>query len=456
MRKMLLIAVIVSTTMFSQNKQVLYDFADLPQALLLNPALENHNKFHVGVPLISGISTQFGLTGVVLTDLFGIDNQDINDKVSTVLQSLTTKDFIQMNTQIEILNVGYRLNEKTYLSGGFYQEIDAIGYYPKDLFILFSEGNDAYLNKSFSTSQINYKLDVLGVLHAGITRKIDEKLTVGGRFKIYSAALNIESTNNIGTFTTIQGTDNIYRHYLSNIDMEQRSAGLVDADNEVIDDPSAYLKNTFLSGSLGFGFDVGVTYHINKQLQFSASILDFGFINHSKNVKNYKEEGSFVFDGFEFQFDPDTNTDYWRQINDRFREQVPTTSNEDSYISWRPAKMNMALKYSFGEKRSEVCYDNTYQDFYTDAIGAQLFTVFRPLNPQLALTAFYQKSFTKKLHGKVTYTIDEFTAYNVGLGLSTQFGKVNFYGMLDNLLAYRNLASANSVSLQLGVNIIFN
>ncbi|NCT09158.1 MAG: hypothetical protein GW772_03635 [Flavobacteriia bacterium] len=456
MKKILLVAVVFTTSLFSQNKQVLYDFADLPQTLLLNPGLENSYKFHVGVPLISGISTQFGSTGVVLNDLFAIDNQNINNKVSTVLQSLTTKDFVQMNTQIEILNVGYRLNEKTYLSGGFYQEIDAIGYYPKDLVILFSEGNDAYLNKSFSASQINYKLDVLGVLHAGITRKVNEKLTVGGRFKIYSAALNIESTNNSGTFTTVLGADNIYRHYLSNVKMIERSAGLIDGNKEFITKPETYLKNTFLKGDLGVGFDIGITYHIDKQLQFSASILDFGFINHSKNIKNYKEEGNFVFDGFEFQFDEDSNVDYWQQINNRFKKQLPTTENEDSYVSWRPAKINMALKYSFGEKRSEVCYDNSYQDFYTDAIGAQLFTVFRPLNPQLALTAFYQKSFTKKLHGKVTYTIDEFSAYNFGLGLSAQLGKVNFYGMFDNLLAYRNLASANSLSLQLGLNILFN
>lgn len=455
MKKFLLIVVIFSTTIFSQNKQVLYDFAGLPQTLLLNPALENQYKFHVGVPLISGISTQFGSTGVVLTDLFAIDNQHINDKVSAILNTLTTRDFLQMNIQVEILNVGYRLNEKTYLSGGFYQEIDAIGYYPKDIFILFSEGNDAYLNKSFSASQINYKLDVLGVLHAGITRKINKKVILGARFKIYSAALNIKSTNNTGTFTTVQGNNNIYRHYFSNVNIESKSAGLIDANDEFIDDANSYLKNTFLSGDLGFGFDFGITYKMNKQLQFSASILDFGFINHKKNIKNTKVEGDFIFDGIEFEYDASSSVNYWNQIKQRWDSQLPTTQNEDSYISWRPTKLNAALKYSFGEKRSDICYDNTYKDFYTDAVGAQLFTVFRPLYPQVALTAFYQKSFTKKLHAKVTYTVDDFSAYNIGLGLSAQLGKVNFYAMMDNLLVYRNLAAGNAASLQLGMNVIF-
>lgn len=456
MKKLLLVIGLFATTIISQNKQVLYDFADLPQSLLLNPALENKNKFHVGIPLLSGFSTQIGSSGVVLTDVFSVDDQNINDKVSQVLNSLTADDFVMINTQIEFLNIGYRLNEKTYLSAGFYQEIDAIGYYPKDLLVLFSEGNDAFLNRTFSASQIAYKLDVLGVLHAGITRKIDEKLTLGARFKIYSSALNLESFNNTGTFTTVQGTNNLFTHYISNVHLEERSAGFIDSNDEYFDDPNDYLKRTFLSGNLGIGFDIGVNYHINKQLQFSASLIDIGFVNHKKNVKNYKEEGSFVYEGFEYEFDANSNRDFWREIKDRFNEELPTVENEDSYISWRPTKMNMALKYSFGERRSAICYDNRYQDFYTDAVGAQLFSVFRPQSTNLALTAFYQKSFSRKVHAKVTYTIDDFSYSNIGAGLSMQLGKVNFYGMFDNILSYRNISSANSVSLQLGINFIMN
>lgn len=455
MKKFLIAILLCSSTILSQNKQVLYDFG-LPQSLLLNPALENNYKLHVGIPLLSGFSTQIGSTGVVLTDLFSVDNQNINDKVSQVLNSLTSNDFMMINTQIELLNIGYRLNEKTYLTAGFYHEIDGIGYFPKDLLVLFSEGNDAFLNRSFSASQIAYKLDVLGVLHAGITKKIDEKIALGARFKIYSSALNLESTNNSGTFSTVQGTNNLLTHSISNVNLEQRSAGFFDTNNEIFDNPQEYLKRTFLSGNLGFGFDLGITYHINKQLQFSASLIDIGFINHKKDVKTNKEEGSFVYEGFEYEFDSTSNQDFWEEINDRFNEELPTLENENSYISWRPTKINMALKYSFGEKRSEICYDNNYQDFYSDAFGAQLFSVFRPQSTNLALTAFYQKSFSRKLHAKVTYTIDDFSFANIGAGMSMQFGNVNFYGMVDNILSYRNLSSANSVSLQMGINFIIN
>ncbi len=451
---LLLIFVFWCANLTSQNKQVLYGFAELPQTLLLNPASETNYKFHIGVPLLSGFSSEFGAKGFTIADVFAADNRPITDKIKEVFDKLTVRDYMKFNTQIEILSGGFRPNNKTYLSFGFYQEIDGIGYFPKDVVTFINDGNEAYLNKAFDVSQVVYKFDFLGVIHAGITRKINDKLTLGGRFKIYSSALNMESTNNSGTFTSVQGTDNIYRHYLDNINVNLKTAGLV-KDDEFIDDPSTFLKNTFLGGSLGIGFDVGITYHFTPQLEFSGSIIDLGFVNHKKNIKNTVAKGSFAFDGVDFEYDTSPR-DYWAEIDARFKEELPTDENEASYISWRPTKINAALKYSFGERRSKICYDNTYKDFYTDALGVQLYSIFRPVSSQLALTAFYQKSISNKIHAKVTYTVDDFTYSNIGAGISAQFGKVNLYGMIDNILEYNNLSRANNLSLQLGVNVIFN
>ena len=439
----------------SQNKQLLYNFAEIPQTLLLNPGAETNYKFHFGVPLLSGLSLNFGSLGVVLSDIFAADNKDINDKVASVLNNLTPKDFIKLNTQIEIISGGFRLNDKMYLSFGFYQEIDGIGYYPKDVLTLFTEGNNSFLNKNFNVSQLSYKIDLLGVVHAGISKKMNEKLTLGGRFKIYSSALNLESTNNTGTFKTVQGTNNLYTHFFNNINLTTRTSGLIEND-EYIDDSKVYLKNTFLGGNLGLGLDFGLTYNISSQLEFSVSILDFGFVHHKKNTKNTNVMGNFSFEGTNFLFNTGSNINYWDQINERFKEELPTTDNNTSYLSWRPTKINTSLKYSFGERRSEVCYDNRYKDFYTDALGVQIYSVFRPLSPHLALTGFYQKSLSKKLHTKITYTVDDFSYSNIGAGISAQFGKVNLYGMIDNILEYRNLSSANSISFQAGINVIFN
>jgi hypothetical protein len=455
MKKGLLIFVfLVTTVSFSQNKQVLYDFAGLPQTLLVNPGLETNYKYHIGVPLLSGFSTEIGFTGFVISDIFAADGRTINDKIASVLEKLDTRDHIKFNSQIEIFSGGYRYDEKTYFSFGFYQELDAISYLPNDIITLVNEGNGTYLNRSFDASQILYKVDFLGVIHVGVTRKVNNKLTIGGRFKIYSSALNLQSTNNSGTFTTNLGNNNVYVHHLDNIKVNFRTAGLI-KDNEYINDPSTYLKNTFLGGNLGVGLDFGLTHHITPQLQFSGSLLDVGFVNYKTNIKNTLTKGDFNFEGIEFEYNSN-NSNYWDELNTVFKEQLTTTENKESYISWRPAKLNAAIKYSFGEIRSKYCYDNTYKNFYTDAFGAQLYSVFRPLSQQFALTGFYEKSFSNKLHAKVTYTVDDYSYTNIGVGISAQIWKVNFYGMLDNIAELSDISSANNVSLQLGFNLLFN
>ena len=449
----LIFTFLIGLNSFSQNKQVLYDFAGLPQTLLLNPGLETDYKFHIGVPLLSAFSSEIGSTGFSLSEIFAVNNNTINDKISTVLNKIDANDYLKVNTQIEVFSAGFRFDKKTYVSFGLYQELDAIGYLPKDAFTLINEGNTSYLNKSFSISEMIYKLDVLGVIHAGISRKVSDKLTLGGRFKVYSSALNLETTNNQGTFTTMLGNNNMYIHHLDNVNLNLRSSGLI-SNNEYISDVSTFIENSLLAGNLGAGIDLGFTYHVTPQLQFSGSLIDFGFVQHTKNIKNNLIVGSYTFEGIEFEFD--SNRNYWGELDAALKEQLPIVDNQDSYTSWRPAKLNVAIKYSFGEKRSKYCYDNTLKDFYTNAFGAQLYSVFRPLRQQFALTSFYEKSFSNKLQSKITYTIDDYSYYNIGVGVSAKIWKINFYGILDNLTKLSDISSANNVSLQFGFNLLFN
>ncbi len=444
----------IALNYYSQNKQILYGFAEIPQTLLLNPGAETNYNFHIGVPLLSGISSEFGATGFTIKDIFAADNRPINDKVSEVLNKLDSRDHLKIYSQIEIFSGGYRSDDKTYFSFGAYQEIDGIFYIPKDPITLLTEGNTAYLNKNFNLSQIAYKLDFLGVLHFGVTKNIRQNLTVGARFKIYSSILNIQSTNNSGIFTTTEGTNNIYRHSLINANVNLRTSGLI-ANDEFIDSPSAYIKNTLLGANLGIGFDFGFTYKATSQLEITGSIVDLGFIHHKKNIKNSIVKGTYVFDGVQFEYDPLNASNYWKDLDNLLTDKLPSGSNQDSYISWRPTKINGSLKYNFGEKRSKICYDNNYKEFYRNAVGVQLYSVIRPLSPQLALTGFYEKAFSQTFRAKVTYTIDDYSFYNIGAGISAKIGKINFYGMVDNIAEFNDIASANNISFQLGVNLIF-
>ena len=102
---------------------MLYNFAELPQTLLLNPGLEVNYKYHVGLPLLSGVSSEIGLTGFSVADIFAVDSKTIRDKISSVLNTINSSDYLKINSQIEVFSAGFRFDQKTYISFGFYQEL---------------------------------------------------------------------------------------------------------------------------------------------------------------------------------------------------------------------------------------------------------------------------------------------------------------------------------------------
>ncbi len=81
---------------------------------------------------------------------------DFNTKVDNVINKLSKNDYIDLHTKIDVLNGGYRYDDQTYISFGFYQELDFIFYFPKDIAILIDQGNAPFLNRPFSLSQLGF------------------------------------------------------------------------------------------------------------------------------------------------------------------------------------------------------------------------------------------------------------------------------------------------------------
>ena len=456
MKKLLLLIALIVTGSLKSQQKLAFSFGETPQTLLLNPGAETNFRSHYGIPMLSNFSFDLGITGFTLNDLFSNDSRAFKTRFEAVLNKINSTDYVSFNTQVEVLNVGFRLDKKTYLSFGFYEELDFISYMPKDFIELFYYGNQPFLNRSFSLSQVSMKGDFLGVLHAGISKKINEKLNVGARVKIYSSSINIESLNNSGTYTSSTSNENIIRQSLNNLNGQIRTSGIVDSDDEFIDSPGEYFSKTFLGSNMGLGLDFGLTYHFTSQLEFTASLLDIGFIRHSKNTKNFNIDGNYVLDGLNFEYDASSLSNYWQQVEQDFRDKVITEETQEGYTSWRPMKINAALKYSFGEKRGKSCYSKTHKQYYYNAIGFQIHNIMRPIKPQFSFTSFYEASLSKKIHTKFTHTINDYSSIIFGAATSLQLGKLSVFGGLDNLLGVADVSSGNSVAFNFGFNIVID
>lgn len=451
----LLLFVVVNC--FSQNKQVLYNMTSVPQSLMMNPGADFKYKFYFGVPLLSGMSFKVGSSGFSMYDLFANDGVDFNQKVRNVLNSTTRNDHAAFNEQFEIINGGVKLGDwledKGYLSFGLYQEFDFWSYMPKDPAILALYGNKDYIGKAFNLSDISVKAETVSVLHVGYHKNVAENLIVGARAKLYFSGFNATSTGNSGYVLTRPSTTTMYEQIVqSNLTLNTSGISKYTDENYDGDVATDVRKQLLFGGDMGLGFDLGFTYYPKKNTQLTASIQDVGFISHAKDVENFTFKGYYKYEGMNPSFSAinDPNSVY-----SDFNDAIKLDTLHNKYTTWRPVKFNASYQYSYGIATDEDCSCVAGEKKFKNAVGAQLFMMSTPRTPITAVTGFYQRNFSDKLHMKATYTLDSYSYTNIGLGFSAQIGAFNMYIMGDNLLAYRDVSKANSLSFQFGLNFIF-
>ena len=460
MKKIHLIILVVFQFSFAQNKALLYNFTSIPQASLVNPGADVSYKYYFGIPLLSGVSANIGSKSFSAYDLFADNGVDFNDKVRNIINKSSANDKTHLNEQLEVFSGGFRVggeNSQSYVSFGVYQEFDFLAYVPKDLAILALDGNRDYMGKSFNLADLNVRAEALSVLHVGFHKKINDKLVLGGRAKIYSSGANVSSTKNSGFIYTNQvaGTPNIYSQTISS-NLELRTSGIATfrKDDYRGSETEDIIHNSFFNGSLGLGVDAGVTYYFKDNLQFTASIIDLGFVRQSKDIETFTYKGSYIYNGVNPDF---TDSDGPRNVLGEFDKAIPRDTLYNKYTTWRPTKLYSSLQYSFGESRyGEECDCRARSKRgYANAVGGQLFVMSMPKSPFVAFTAFYKRSILEKLDFKATYTFDTYSNTNVGLGLSGTIGKVNIYALVDNVFEYKDVTKANSIAFQFGLNFIF-
>ncbi|MDC6352648.1 DUF5723 family protein [Zeaxanthinibacter sp. PT1] len=460
---------------YAQQKQLLYDLRSVPQALLLNPGMQQDFQWYAGIPMLSGISVYGGSSGIAVNDLFAADGLDFTTKIrDNAVYGLNKRDEFSSTYQLEIFNLGWRGRNRpqNFYSLGLYHEGGFIFYWPQDLAILAFEGNAYQLGRRFNFEHLKTRGDFLNVFHIGLNRTINEQLSIGVRGKLYSGILSYSTIGNSGYFLTDEGQNNLRANTIV-ADMALRTSGW-DRIQEVLNDDSIddmagirqhLVKRAFLGGDLGVGLDLGFSYNLDPQTTITGSILDIGLMYHAGDPYTYTLKGSATVEGLEVilpdaLIDPDA--DFWQNLVDDIEGFVPFDDNRNAYLSFRPTQLYASLRYDYGQPQDGMgSCDCDYRNpgkkaavYYRNAIGGQLYMINRPRGPQAALTAFYQRRFGNTMTLKATYTASKFSYTNMGLGFSAQAGPVNFYLMADNLLALQDVSGAQYASLQLGLNII--
>ncbi len=448
-----------------QNRPLLYNVDDLPQSLLQNPGARIDYIRHVGIPFFSQIHLSAGSTGVTAYDIFADDGSGVNQRVRDVMRDISAGDYFSVNEQMEILSLGWKMGDRGYFSTGIYQELDVFAYFPKDPAVLAFEGNADYIGQDFDFSDANFTGEVLTVYHAGFNYKVDPKLSVGGRLKLYSGIFNAESTDNEGVFRTIEtpGGPNFYRHEVSGLNVTVNTSGYASLKNEegmTVDKAVAELMSRSLFGQNGgIGVDLGFNYRVTNQFSVNASVQDLGLMFHQKDVENYNYFGSFQTNGLEPLFpeldDNEATIPYWDIFEDRVDLNLKDETTNNAYTTWRPLKYNASFEFGTGKSILPCDYLISKKPRFMNLFGMLISGVNRPKGSTYGVTAYWDRKVNDHLRFRLAYAVDEFSITKLGFMMSSRFKNFNIYLAANDIIGYTNLAKANSASLQLGMQFIF-
>jgi hypothetical protein len=280
---------------------------------------------------------------------------------------------------------------------------------------------------------------------------VDKKLTIGGAAKILfgmaavqTNGLNVRGTSPAnGQYLDVSATGRV--NISAPVDFNYNSKGEIKSVNSL----SNYSVRDYLSNlkNPGIAFDLGFAYHINKNTEFSASIIDLGIIDWKSNVTRLTEHGHFLYKGVNLnnsavnppvisQLTPVIN-----QLSDSISAAFRPDTTGTSFATLLPTKIYFGIDYQLN-----------------DAINLSGLSRIRIINNRVhtSLTALANALIWDRLSLSASYSVMESTYDNLGLGIGIRAGIFQIYTATDNLISPFYPSKARNMNLRIGINFIFD
>ncbi|MDO5760997.1 MAG: DUF5723 family protein, partial [Bacteroidota bacterium] len=345
------------SSLYAQRVGELLYFSSMPQATQYNPANHGNNGFYLSFP--SKFHASFNTSGFSYHDLIH-QHPQYSDSLQLDFEGFAKKlkdnNYFDIDFNTSLLGFGFSVNKVNHFSFDLSLTVESRLNFTEHLFTLLTDGTNSH-EKEFSIFGDKFA-SATSYLAAsfGYARDINEKLTIGGSFKLYFGLLNIKSERtdiNVEfdgeTMSTISNIEINTANAFANWSM--KSALDADEDGLYFDDVTNVGGNIFKNK--GMGIDLGATYKINDEMTVSASVLDLGYITWKSNTVNIhsKHPNTRVeFAGAQTQYDNMGNDleAYFEDLRDSLQYAFDlTTSDNGSYTTMLPTKFYIGYSYNF-------------------------------------------------------------------------------------------------------------
>jgi len=435
----------------AQQSLTLYNMQAIPQAMYVNPGAMPLTNINIGLPGISSNYLNYSNNGFMLHDVIQqAANGGLLVNSDNLFSKLKTNNVINLNAHVDLLSFGFKVKKKNYFSFNLTERVDVRFNYSKDLmsFALYGNGAPQNLDRDI---KIQPGIDASHFREWGInyTREVNKKLTIGGRLKYLSG---IENVNTENTKITIN-TNSQYYALTGSGNLLVNTSGV---DKDASQNTSSILGFNTGRQNRGAAIDVGATYKLNEKFSFSASIIDFGFINwkdYTAQVASHAN-GTVHYNGVSLNQAINDTTGFGKSAQNYGdslgKAYKVDTVYKKSYTTMLTTQFYLSANYWLNEKNNvAVLFNGRYAN--------------KQFNPALCVS--FNNKVGRWFSASLSYSMINRSYDNVGLGLAFT-GPVQFYVVSDNVvsfLVFDKYKSGNSsfvvpaysknLNLRVGINI---
>jgi len=441
-----------------QELTSLYFMRGVPQANRINPAYQPDCKVYLGMPALSPL--RFDLTSGSLAYEDVIFKSTTMDSLITFLHPEADKQLFLSNLKevnhinfdfgTSLASLGFR-SKNSFISLDLTTRLETDIMYPGDLARMIIQGPDTA--GSFELRGTGLNLSVYNEVALGWSRNFGDKLSIGVRGKVLFGLVNMNTKSSTMHLTTSDSLWTVTSDMQINVSTPVTTEALLGNSFELeqffsdlgnisygLEDVLANPGDFFNTQNFGYAIDLGVNFRPFSQLQLSASVLDLGKMNWSKNTVTMNVQGEYEFRGLEVV--------PFQEIDSMMFQNMA-----DSLYGFVSGDIGSSYAYSLHPK---IMLGAAFYPIPNISFGIMSRTDLLPDGPLEKLTATANLTTGRFINLTLTYSYFLGYTKNLGAGLSFNVGPLNLYLISDNI--GNNLLwpqESQSVNLWFGMNLCF-
>ena len=422
---------------FAQMPSTLYFMDQNPLIHNFNPSFQPTDKMYIGMPGLSLVSVNAGNSKLAFEDIYvprTIDGKnttvlflhpEAKNELRNVMNKISPRDRIFADYNVQLLNFGMRIKDKSYVSFSFSNRMEMNTILPRELFkaALMSEENGSDSEYSFGLGKFSSTMNCYSELAFGYSYAFSDRFQVGAKLKYLIPHAGYRTDfKDIDLYVSkdewrFTGDGEIDAS-MPGLEIYQDEAGKIDSVDFNDDVKSGDFTK---SKGAGVALDFGVTYTPIKSIKLSASVLDLGFVHYGKELHKVKKQGDFIYNGLKYGIDDiheRDSADLWDPYKEML-DNMYVVDESEGYNSMLTAKALLGVEYSFYENKMSVgALSKTY--FLSGCASEEIMLAYN-----------YRPS--RIVEATASYTVTNGMFSNIGLGVNLNLGPVNLFLAADQI-----------------------